>query len=327
MREYFAGIDLHKDMFYGTILDDQGKVVNEGEFKPRKEAIEVFLSGIPSSRMRIAIESCGMWRGFYKTLNGMGYDVVLANPVKTKDIAGKKTTDKVIAKALADLLRTGYLPEVYIPTEDVLKLRDLARHRANLIRMRTKVQCKVKGYLLREGLNYNRRIWNQQGMEHLRSVGDSKIMNFLNIIDVMNEEIKDVTREVNNISCNMLKTKLLQTMRGIGKFSSLLILAEIADVRRFKTPKELVSYAGLCPGIHQSGSREHTVKSQACNKWLKWIMIECSGIAIKYDQRLMRYYYKIKKRKGFQTARRAVARKMLTIIWHMLMKEEPYHAS
>lgn len=322
--KYFAGIDIHKDSFYGTILDEQGKVINEGEFKPRKEAIEVFLSGIPSSRMRIAIESCGMWRGFYKTLNDMGYDVVLANPVKVKDVAGKKTTDKVIAKTLADLLRTGYLPEVYVPTEDVLKLRYLARHRANLIRLRTKVQCKIKGYMLRQGLNYNKRVWNQEGMEHLRNIGDEKIINFLNIIDVMNKEIKDVTREVNNISCNMYKTCLLQTMPGIGKYSSLLILTEIADIKRFKTPKELVSYAGLCPGIHQSGSKQHTVKSRACNKWLKWIMIECSGIALKYDQRLMRYYYKIKKRKGFQTARRALARKMLTIIWHMLMKEEPY---
>jgi len=45
------------------------------------------------------------------------------------------------------------------------------------------------------------------------------------------------------------------------------------------------------------------------------------------DPRFQKYYYKIKQRKGFKTARRAVARKMLTIIWRMLTKEEPYKAS
>ena len=45
------------------------------------------------------------------------------------------------------------------------------------------------------------------------------------------------------------------------------------------------------------------------------------------DPRLQEYYYKVKQRKGFKTARRAVARKMLTIVWHMLTKEEPYRTS
>jgi len=50
-------------------------------------------------------------------------------------------------------------------------------------------------------------------------------------------------------------------------------------------------------------------------------------LKLQFDPRFQRYYSKVKKRKGFQTARRAIARKMLTIIWHMLTKEEPYMAS
>lgn len=42
------------------------------------------------------------------------------------------------------------------------------------------------------------------------------------------------------------------------------------------------------------------------------------------DPRFQSYYYSVQKKKGFKTARRAVARKMLMIIWHMLTKEEPY---
>jgi len=48
-------------------------------------------------------------------------------------------------------------------------------------------------------------------------------------------------------------------------------------IKRFKTPKELVSYVGLCPRIYQSGNMERTERNQAVNKWLKWILYECSG--------------------------------------------------
>jgi len=122
-------------------------------------------------------------------------------------------------------------------------------------------------------------------------------------------------------------TNLLQTIPGIGKFSSLMILGEIGDIKRFPNPKSLVSYAGLCPGIYQSGNKSHDVANRACNKWLKWIITECSGRAIMLDSRYMKHYYRVKKRKGFKTARRSVARKMLTDVWHMLTKEEPFTAS
>jgi transposase len=122
----------------------------------------------------------------------------------------------------------------------------------------------------------------------------------------------------------MRLTNLLMSMTGIAEYSALLILAEIGDVKRFKSPKELVSYAGLCPGIHQSGEREHSVRNQAVNKNLKWILYECSGRASMLDPTFRSYYQKIKQKKGSKTARRATARKMLTIMWHMLTKEETY---
>jgi transposase len=96
------------------------------------------------------MEACGLWRGVYTQLTALGHDVVLSNPVQTHAIVQGKKTDKVDAHILADLLRTGYLPEVYIPPEDVLQLRDIAMHRARLARLRTKIQCKVKVSSTRE---------------------------------------------------------------------------------------------------------------------------------------------------------------------------------
>lgn len=323
MEKLYGGIDTHKESFTGCILDEEGSALREHSFPATKEAVEKFTAGIPSSRMTIAIEACGIWRGAYNIFRELGYEVKLANPKITHDLAGSKKLDKVDAKTLADLLRTNYLPEVYIPDDDILRLRDLARHKANLTRLRVKVQVKIKGYLLREGVKYGKNIWTEKALSEL-SENDLSMKNLINVYWSLKGEEKEVMNRIKKIARNMKKATLLMSMPGIGEYSALLILGEIGDIKRFKTGKELVSYAGLCPGIYQSGNTERTIRNQAVNKWLKWILYECSGRAIMLNPRFQSYFYKVQKRKGFKTARRAVARKMLTILWHMLTKEEPY---
>jgi transposase len=325
MEKLYCGIDLHKENLAGCIMNKDGKTIRKHIFPSSKEAIERFLYGIPNSEITIAIEACGLWRGTYKILTEMGYEVKLANPKKTHDIACKKKTDKIDAKILADLLRTHYLPEVWIPDEKTMRLRDLTRHKSNLTRLRVSVQQKIKAYLLLKGKKYGK-LWNEKSLSKLAEE-DQDVNNLVNVYQVLKKEEKEVLNRIKKTARNMRETNLLMSMTGIGDLSSLMILAEIGDIKRFSSPKELISYAGLCPGIYQTGTTERNVKNNAVNKWLKWIIYECSGRAMMLDPRFQNYYYKIKEKKGFKTARRATARKMLTIIWYMLTNEEPYHAS
>jgi len=325
MEKLYGGIDIHKEKLAGCIMDRDGNITREHSFPSSKKAVERFLCDIPSPGITIAIEACGMWRGTYKILTDMGYEVKLANPKKTHDIACKKKTDRVDAKILADLLRTNYLPEVWIPDEQTLKFRDLARHKSQLTRLKTQVQCKIKSYLLRKGVKYGK-LWNEKTLSTLAQE-DQDIQNLINVYNSLKKEEKEVMKRIKQVARNRKETTLLMSMPGIAEFSSLMILAEIGDIQRFRSPKELVSYAGLCHGIYQSASTERSVHNTAVNKWLKWIIYECSGRAIMLDQRFQQYFYPIQKRKGRNTARRATARKMLTIIWYMLTNKETYRAS
>ena len=325
-KNLYCGIDVHKESYTGCVMDASGNIVRENDFPPDKEAFERFVCGISNAEIEIAIEACGIWRGAYKSLTGLGYNVRLANPKKTHDIACSKKTDKVDAKTLADLLRTKYLPEVYIPDEDVLKLRDLARHKSSLTRLRVEVQVKIKSYLLRDGVKYKKGLWTEKELFEIAE-DDRNIGNLVNIYWNLKAEEKEVMGRIKKTARNMRLANLLMTVTGIAEYSAILILAEIGDIKRFKTPKELISYAGLCPGIYQSGDTERNVRNHAVNKWLKWIMYECSGRAGMLDPRFRNHYYKIKERKGVKTARRSTARKMLTIIWYILTNEEPYRAS
>ena len=325
MRELYAGVDIHKDQYVGCIMNATGKVVREHTFSPTPGGAQSFLCGMPVKS--IVIEACGMWRAAMYLFREQGYDIKLCSPKKTKDIAGKKKTDKIDAKTLANLLRTGFLHEVYIPSDEMLQLRDIARHKANITRQQTQIKCKVKSHLLLRGIPYSKKIWNKSQLAKLRAMGDLNMNNWLRLYDVLVAEEKEVLSRIRKISRNRRLTQLLMTMPGIGEYSALLILAEIADIKRFKTPKELVMYAGLCPGIFQTGNTERNVANQAVNKWLKWIVGECSGRAAIMQNRFQEHYAKIKQRKGFKVARRSTARKMLTIIWHMLTNEQPFHAS
>jgi len=326
MEKLYGGIDIHKENLAGCIMDGDGNITREHIFPSSKKAVERFLCGIPSPGITIALEACGMWRGVHKILTEMGYEVRLANPKKTHDIAGSKKMDKIDAKTLANLLRTKYLPEVWIPDENVLRLRDIARHKSNLTRLKVSVQSRIKGYLLRKGVKYCKQLWNEKTLSKIAE-DDPDIKNLINVYWSLKNEENEVMKRIRKIARNMKEATLLMSMIGVAEFSSLMIMGEIGDIKRFETPKELVSYAGLCRGIYQTGSTNRAVKNNAVNKWLKWIIYECSGRATMLDPRFQKYYYKMKQRKGEKVARRACARKMLTIIWYMLTNEEPYRAS
>jgi transposase len=141
-------------------------------------------------------------------------------------------------------------------------------------------------------VKYGKNIWTEKRLSEL-SENDLNLKNLINVYWSLKEEEKEVMMRIRKSARNMKKATLLMSMPGIGEYSALLILGEIGDIKRFKTAKELVSYAGLCPGIYQSGDKERTERNQAVNKWLKWILYECSGRAIMLNPRFQSYFYQI----------------------------------
>ena len=135
----------------------------------------------------------------------MGYEIKLANPKKTHDIACKKKTDKVDAKILADLLRTNYLPEVWIPDEKTIRLRDLTRHKSNLTRLRVSIQQKIKGYLLLNGQKYGK-LWNEKSLSKLAEE-DQDINNLVNVYQCLKKRGKRVGKSTFKTHLNLLNRR------------------------------------------------------------------------------------------------------------------------
>jgi transposase len=82
---------------------------------------------------------------------------------------------------------------------------------------------------------------------------------------------------------------LLLTLTGVSYFGALLLVSEIGDITRFSSPKKLVSWAGLCPTLHQSGEMvKYGRLKKAGNRHVRWLMIQAATIASQHDENLRR---------------------------------------
>jgi transposase len=115
------------------------------------------------------------------------------------------------------------------------------------------------------------------------------------------------------------------TMTGMSHYGALLIASEIGDITRFQSPEKLVSWAGLCPSLHQSGESTHygRIKRDG-NKHVRWLMVEAAKSASSHDPEMRRLYERTRWRHGSQNAVVRVANKMLRVVWCMLTWREPY---
>lgn len=130
----YVGLDVHKRVCYGSVMDEEGKVLKQARFSNDPEGLEEFMDGVEEAL--VAMEAGYCWQPLYDGLEEAGHDVRLAHPQKVKAIAeAKAKTDKIDLETLAHLLRTGLLPESYVPSRDIRELRNRIRRRAFLARL------------------------------------------------------------------------------------------------------------------------------------------------------------------------------------------------
>lgn len=320
----YVGIDLHKEKVYGVVLDEKGRIIKEGKFRNTKEGFSEFLKEVKKAIM--AIESTGFTIPAYDFLEENGYEVKMAHPLKTRAIAEAKIkTDKIDAKILANLLRSDLLPTSYVPDKETRQIKEMVRHRAYLVGFRTSLKNKIHSELAKRWIKTGGNIFTKKGKKWLQSLGIESIDRYLDIIELVDEKINEISSKIEEIAKENEDAKLLMTIPGIDYYSALLILAEIGDVRRFPDSHKLCAYAGLAPSTHQSGNEiyhGHIIKQGS--KWLRWILIQSTHVHIKYDTHLTRFYKRIAAKRGKKIAVVATASKMLRVIYQMLLNKEKF---
>jgi len=327
----YIGIDLHKKYSFVTIMDMNGNIINQKRIEHNSKDFDDFISSIDEND-QIAMEATTNWYYFYELLESKTKNIVLAHPAKTRAIAEAKVkNDKVDSKMLAHLLRTDLLPKAYIPSRETRDLRELLRYRASLVRFRTQIKNKIYAILSKNGITspYSD-LFGKAGMAFLKHIKlresyRQSVDGYLNIIQQINTQINDVSKEIDQIAKLDDKAQILMSISGIGAYSALLILSEIGDISRFPRENSIVSYAGLAPSVHSSGGRTyhgHTTKQGS--RWLRWILIEAVPHVVDSSPSYRCLYNNLVAKKGKGTAKVAIARKLLVAIYYMLQRGERF---
>src|SRR5438552_3074999 len=118
----------------------------------------------------------------------------------------------------------------------------------------------------------------------------------------------------------------LITMPGISETVARVIVAEIGfDMTRFPSAAHLVSWAGLCPRLHESAGKRLSTRTRSSNPWLKTTLVQAAwSAARKKDSYLRAQFLRIKSRRGPKKAVLAVAASMLTAAYYMLRDSADY---
>jgi len=331
----FVGMDLHKNYLQIAVMNEKGKVLENSRINNNlKQVGRFFDENIKKSneKVRVVMESSSVWYNIYSYLSEEKHlNVVLSNPVKTRAIASAKIkTDKLDAAKLANLLRGGYIAECYVPDRRIMDLRELVRHRAALVRMRTKLKNKIHSIVLMKGIQISRKHCSFTHLynEELKELNDYRINGYLHLIESLDSEIKDVSKKILMLAKEDEMASLLMTIPGVGYYSALLIVSEIGDITRFPDSYHLCSYAGLVPSTHSSGGiTYHGSITKRGSKYLRWIMLECVHVHIRTNKNsnITRFYTRLAKIKGSSKAAVAAASKLLKVVYWIMKEKRKYH--
>jgi transposase len=171
--------------------------------------------------------------------------------------------DQRDAADLADLLRMGRLPEAWIAPPDTREPRELVRHRAKLVALRSNLNKQVHAVLAGAGVSVSMSdLFGVAGTGLLERVElapacRARVNSALRLIETLDFEIEVFTK----LALGRLRDdpgyRAIQAMPGIGPVLASVLGAEIGDITRFPGPAQLASWAGLTPKDRESDTTVH----------------------------------------------------------------------
>jgi transposase len=330
----YIALDIHK--YYSVVagVDREGKEILSA-CRVEHEDLENWLAKHLVSTDRVVIESTTNAWHVYDLLEPLVAEVLVANPIKVKQIAcARVKTDKKDTFILARLLAANLVPTVWVPPQHVRELRQLVSHRRRIAGMHTQVVNRMHSVAHRHHLNHPKgksfepKNTGWQRDESLSQLEKLQLELDMETREHLEKQIERMTRELGRMSHEEpWASEMLYLMQipGCGVVTGMTMLAAIGDITRFESPKALASYSGLTPGLEQSGVK---LRGKGITKEgrreLRWVMVEVAWRAVKADPHWKKYFEELKRRMHPNQAIVAIARHLLTMVWYVLTRHEPY---
>ena len=285
MSEYagqqFVGIDLHRRRSVIVRTTTGGEVLEAVRIANDVDRLNAVMAraGIDPE---VVLEATYGWYWAVDALQDVGANVHLAHPLGVKAFEYRRVkNDFRDAADLADLLRMGRLPEAWIAPPATRELRELVRHRAKLVSLRSLCKAEVHAVLAKCGV--------QVLVSDLFGVDGTKLLDRLRLpapyaarIASLRRLIDDLDFEI-DVFAGLARGRLVrdpgyvavQQIPGIGPVLAAVFVAEIGEVTRFATAPQLACWAGLTPKHHESDTHVHRGRiTKQGSRLVRWAAIE-----------------------------------------------------
>lgn len=341
-QNIYSGIDAHLKRWSVTIMVEgiQCKTFSQN---PDAGTLKNYLSkNYPGGNYFSGYEAgfCG-FKPHRELLNN-GIENIVINPpdIPTTDKEKKQKDDKRDSRKIARALYNNEVEAIHIPGIEIEGLRTLVRYRKTLVKEINRHKYRVKSLLYFNGITIPLELekaskgWARSYTAWLRQVqfdteyATEVLLNLIKTVDHMRAQLLQVNRllrKIEKTGKHSHKIRLLKSIPGIALITSLTIITELDNIKRFRNIDKLASYVGLVPSTRSSGGKEVVGEmTPRGNSQIRTMLIESAWIAIRYDPALMMKYCELKQRMEPNKAIVKIAKKLLSRVRHVLINNEPY---
>ncbi|MGW1564711.1 IS110 family transposase [Streptomyces sp. NPDC002144] len=328
----WVGMDLHRrrSVLVRMSADGQrlGKMVrfNNDPARLKRETAKA------GPQPKVVLEATLGWYWAADALAEAGAEVHLAHPLGVKVFAYRRVkNDEKDAADLADLLRMGRLPEAWLAPPETRELREMVRGRHKLVRLRTSCRNQAHGVMGKLGIVVPMSdLFGTRGAVFLNELPlpagyAARLQALRTVMGELDRQLARLDQEIAARLADDTGYRAIQQIGGIGPVLAAVFVAEIGDVTRFPTAKQLCSWAGLTPRHRESDlpvHRGHLTKQGST--LVRWAAVEAVQHAPE-NTPMRAHKDRIEARRGIQArniAKAAAARKLLTLVYYGLRDGE-----
>jgi transposase len=324
------GLDQHRAQITTEWVDTATGEIGRARVAPaHRESVRRFLGRFAGLELEVALEATTGWRFVVEELRRVDAGVHLGEPAQTSALRGNKKrskSDRADARHLRELLMVGRLPESWVPPDHLLDLRSKVRLRHTLVDQRGEWQQRIRAVLYHHGLPHRRelhllsgdgRAWLQE--VDVPDAAREQITVAIAMSEALDSQIAPLDKQLRAYARRQPGCRALMGLYGIGELTSVVILAELGDCRRFSSSRQAVRYAGMDITVYQSDQRRSPGHlSRQGPPALRWAIYEAAQVARRPNSPDRGYYDQAAERLGSNRACVAVARKLLLRSYHTL---------
>lgn len=330
-----CGIDLAIKSSSVCITDEQGRVVKEMVVPTEELKLRQALGG--RDRMRCLVEASPLAEWVAALVEGLGHEATVIDTRKAKGvIRTKKKTDKLDARNLARMSRTGWYTAVHRKGPQARAMRTYLQARQGLLQTALAQGSRIRGLLRAHGIKLGEIASSRYGQK-VKQLTLEKAPQLWPMLEPLVQLRAQALRSAEQMKKQLAQRitqdpvgQRLMSVPGVGPLTATAFRATIDQPERFRSGAQVAAYVGLVPSVAQSGESElHGHITREGDGLLRSYLVEAAQVLLtrtKGQSRLKRWGQKLAKKKGYGKARVAVARKLAALLHHLWVSGQCYQA-